>query len=564
LNPDLTCIIGGRMSGKSTLLDGLRVAFGFTLPSDEQVRADVEARATERFSSGSPTVDLDICGPADPTCSVLERWPAVFFTQRELQQAVTDHEGLRQLLFQLLPGKGPELQGQFDQIAQLSRDLRTLVPRLSAATETLGEAEQALAASTASKEALERFENVGAAGLSIAQADLGRVRTAKANTSTAITELRPVVQAAQLITLSPPVSDRVRGVVDEAIVEAIRNTVADARSSLDTATAALNAAKDQLDSVETVASAELTAFRTELEAALAAAGGSAEDLNQFAALSRNAQLFEERRASAEAAGSALEALRTQFDAALRAREQVREEHRAAMRSVTEAIQDRFAGVIRVVTTPDGIEDELAAWITSLRERGITRWWNDASRPLAPASLLQTVRDERLSDIGMSDQVSRTFSESMTEIRQWELQAVNSPDRYELQLQVAADEYRPLARLSGGQQVSLLLSLLLESDDDRPLIIDQPEDELDKSYLFETVLPALHRLKGHRQVIFATHDANIVVNGDADQVVFLQADAEKGWVAAQGAIEQPPIKEALLTVLDGGPEAFELRSRKYGF
>jgi hypothetical protein len=66
-------------------------------------------------------------------------------------------------------------------------------------------------------------------------------------------------------------------------------------------------------------------------------------------------------------------------------------------------------------------------------------------------------------------------------------------------------------------VSLLLSLLLESDDTRPLIIDQPEDELDKSYLFETVLPALHRLKGHRQVIFATHDANIVVNGDADQV-----------------------------------------------
>jgi len=153
---------------------------------------------------------------------------------------------------------------------------------------------------------------------------------------------------------------------------------------------------------------------------------------------------------------------------------------------------------------------------------------------------------------------------MTEARQWELQAVSAPDRYELQLQVATDEYRPLARLSGGQQVSLLLSLLLESDDTRPLIIDQPEDELDKSYLFETVLPALHRLKGHRQVIFATHDANIVVNGDADQVVFLQADADKGWVGAQGAIEQPAVKDALLTVLDGGPEAFALRSRKYGF
>lgn len=564
LNPDLTCIIGGRMSGKSTLLDGIRVAFEFELPPDEQVRADVEARAAERFLSGNPAVEMDICGPIDPTCPVSERWPAVFFTQRELQQAVTDQDGLRQLLFQLLPGKGSELQRQFNQIVQHSRDLRALIPRLSAATESLGDAEQALAASTASKEALERFEAVGAAGFSVAQADLGRVRTAKTNTSGAVTALRSASEAVQAVALASPQSDRIGRVVDDATVLGVRTAIADARGRLDEATVSLNRAKDQLDTAETAATAELTTFRAELEAALATAGGSAEELNQFAALSTNAQLFEERRATAEAAQLALDSLRTRFEATLGAREALRGEHRAAMNEVTSAIEGRFAGVIRVLTTQDGIEDELATWITSLRERGITRWWNEARHPIASADLLQALREDRLSDLGMSDQVSRTFAESMTEARQWELQAVTAPDRYELQLQVATDEYRPLARLSGGQQVSLLLSLLLESDDTRPLIIDQPEDELDKSYLFETVLPALHRLKGHRQVIFATHDANIVVNGDADQVVFLQADADRGWVGAQGAIEQPAVKEALLTVLDGGPEAFALRSRKYGF
>jgi len=409
-NPDLTCIIGGRMSGKSTLLDGLRVAFGFTLPSDEQVREDVEARATERFSSGGPTVDLDICGPVDPTCPVSERWPAVFFTQRELQQAVTDQDGLRQLLFQLLPGKGPELQRQFDQIAQLSRDLRALIPRLSAATASVGDAEQALAASTASKEGLERFEAVGAAGFSVAQADLGRVRTAKSNTSSAITALRPALQAVQSVVLGSPLSDRIGRVVDDATVLAVQTTIADARASLDAATASLNKAKDQLEAVESASSAELTEFRAELEAALAAAGGSAEELNQFAALTTNAQLFEERRASAEVAGAELESLRSQFGAALDAREGLREEHRAAMRGVTSEIEDRFAGVIRVVSTQDGIEDELAAWITSLRERGITRWWNDARHPLAAAELLRALREEHLSNLGMSDQVSRTFTE----------------------------------------------------------------------------------------------------------------------------------------------------------
>jgi ABC-type cobalamin/Fe3+-siderophores transport system ATPase subunit len=130
--------------------------------------------------------------------------------------------------------------------------------------------------------------------------------------------------------------------------------------------------------------------------------------------------------------------------------------------------------------------------------------------------------------------------------------------------VADDQFRPMPELSGGQQVSILLSLLLESDDVRPLLIDQPEEELDKSYLFETVLPALRRLKGRRQIVFVTHDANIVVNGDADEVVVLRATADEGSISAEGAIETPAVRDAILVTLDGGEDAFELRARKYGF
>lgn len=165
---------------------------------------------------------------------------------------------------------------------------------------------------------------------------------------------------------------------------------------------------------------------------------------------------------------------------------------------------------------------------------------------------------------MSEQVAQTFRSVLTETRRWQLLGVHTPDRYELQLLVAPGEYRDMAMLSGGQQVSLLLSLLLETDDDRPIVIDQPEDELDKAYLFDVVLPALRRLKGVRQVIFVTHDANIVVNGDADLVIFLDAGADHGWIATDGAIEEATVREAILTVLDGGEKAFELRSRKYGF
>jgi ABC-type transport system involved in cytochrome bd biosynthesis fused ATPase/permease subunit len=111
---------------------------------------------------------------------------------------------------------------------------------------------------------------------------------------------------------------------------------------------------------------------------------------------------------------------------------------------------------------------------------------------------------------------------------------------------------------------VLLSLLLETVDDRPLVIDQPEDELDNRFLAETVLPALKKLKGRRQVIVATHNANIVVNGDADMVIQLEATANHGRVACSGAIEEPEVRNAIVRTVDGGDDAFRLRRLKYGF
>ena len=113
-------------------------------------------------------------------------------------------------------------------------------------------------------------------------------------------------------------------------------------------------------------------------------------------------------------------------------------------------------------------------------------------------------------------------------------------------------------------MSVLLSLLLETNDERPLVIDQPEDELDNRFLIDTVLPALKKLKGRRQVIVATHNANIVVNGDADQVIQLEATANRGRIACAGAIEVPAVRDATVRTVDGGDDAFRLRRLKYGF
>jgi ABC-type cobalamin/Fe3+-siderophores transport system ATPase subunit len=153
---------------------------------------------------------------------------------------------------------------------------------------------------------------------------------------------------------------------------------------------------------------------------------------------------------------------------------------------------------------------------------------------------------------------------MTPARRCELYALRNEDRYNVELKIGAGSFRELGRLSGGAQVSVLLSLVLETDDTSPLIVDQPEDELDKAFLFDTLLPSLRRLKGRRQVVFATHDPNIVVNGDADQVIYLEADNEFSRAVEQGTIEQKNVKDAILNILDGGHDAFTLRQAKYGF
>lgn len=564
LNPDLTCIIGGRMSGKSTLLDGLRVAFGFPLPIDDQVAEDVRGRGRDRFLSGSPEVDVDVCGPTDPTADIRTQWPAVFFTQRELQQAVADQEGLRDLLFQLVPGRAPELRSQFATIGELTSQIRSTVPQLARALSDLGEAEQALAGADAARAGLERHERVGAARLSAAQADVGRIRSVSSRAADAEQSLAAAVGDLDALVVPAVTTERIGATLDATRQVELLGHADAARNTHRQTVASVAAYRTIADEVAVAAQSQASNLRAELERALIAEGGTAEELNQFVALSAVAQDHEERRIRAESTRTRLGTVRARLTELNRTQSAARTTHREAMSEVIASIAARFDDRIRVLVDANGVQDELETWILSLRERGVTRWWNDREYTISPVDLLDAADAGNLGTVGMSDQVAATFTAVLSEPRRWEVHGVSTPDRYVLQLLVGPGDYRDMARLSGGSQVSLLLSLLLESDDSRPLVIDQPEEELDKAYLFDVVLPALRRLKGVRQIVFVTHDANIVVNGDADQVVFLKADADRGWVQAEGAIEQAPIREAILTVLDGGEAAFELRSRKYGF
>ena len=123
--------------------------------------------------------------------------------------------------------------------------------------------------------------------------------------------------------------------------------------------------------------------------------------------------------------------------------------------------------------------------------------------------------------------------------------------------------REFKRLSLGQQQSVLLALMLTSESRAPLIVDQPEDNLDSEFIYKTLVPVLRLVKERRQVIVVTHNANIAVLGDAEQIVVLKATNEQATITSRGSIDEPGTREAACAILEGSREAFERRARIYG-
>jgi energy-coupling factor transporter ATP-binding protein EcfA2 len=123
--------------------------------------------------------------------------------------------------------------------------------------------------------------------------------------------------------------------------------------------------------------------------------------------------------------------------------------------------------------------------------------------------------------------------------------------------------RDFKRLSLGQQQSVLLALMLTSESRAPLIVDQPEDNLDSEFIYKTLVPVIRAAKERRQVIVVTHNANIAVLGDAEQIVVLKATHEKATIMERGSIDEPATREAACGILEGSREAFERRARIYG-
>jgi hypothetical protein len=96
----------------------------------------------------------------------------------------------------------------------------------------------------------------------------------------------------------------------------------------------------------------------------------------------------------------------------------------------------------------------------------------------------------------------------------------------------------------------------------PVVIDQPEDALDLSSIWDDVCQRLRMSKHTRQFIFTTHNSSLAVASDSDQFIVMDASATSGWIQGTGSLEQGEIKTRVVEHLEGGPESYDLKRRKY--
>ncbi len=207
------------------------------------------------------------------------------------------------------------------------------------------------------------------------------------------------------------------------------------------------------------------------------------------------------------------------------------------------------------------QNPVEEWVNILSELEQVSLFDPIKAPTAtlPSTLI-------LNTVGFSVSDVRKISEKLTPENWIDLLLVQLGDRPIFQYRSREGEYIEFADASAGQQATALMYVLLNQEGP-PLIIDQPEDDLDNQ-MVSNIAALIWKAKKKRQIIFTSHNANIVVNGDAELVACcsykITGDQSKGEIHKLGAIDVEDIRNEITLIMEGGEEAFKLRKDKYGF
>jgi ABC-type cobalamin/Fe3+-siderophores transport system ATPase subunit len=123
------------------------------------------------------------------------------------------------------------------------------------------------------------------------------------------------------------------------------------------------------------------------------------------------------------------------------------------------------------------------------------------------------------------------------------------------------DFQSIGQASAGQRAAAMLAFLLAHGSE-PLVLDQPEDDLDNHLIYDLVVQQIRANKQRRQLIIVTHNPNIVVNGDAEMIYALDFN-HQCYVSKSGSLQDKDMRDEICKIMEGGKDAFERRYQRLG-
>lgn len=592
-NRNLNCLIGGKGTGKSTVIENIRYALDDkpgpqpintefevlmekNLGPDGSVELivtannDEEYRITREYDEDPHIEQLSGDSTEDPTEITFpvsqfrkEFFDVEIYSQQELLAIARDVEDQLRLLDSYFDVEEPK-----EARNSIKQEIRNLTRDIASKKEEVEEFQL----KNHRRESIEQQVEVmrekgvdeyyeGGDEWERERAQISRIMTEVENLKSEIDELDLVGDIDEIAVEDGPNEELLEEAneIVEKLVENVENHQTEISEDVQAAVKSINEKKQEWDKRNATREEEHAELANEIEEDIGV------DVEEYHGLQEMLEGLRGVEDALENASNELDELKEQkedlFDALREAREKLTEKREEGVERLNEVLED-----VRITLNANGNRTEYIEWVNETLEGSHMRTHNkeQIASKVAPKDLAELVRTEDVEELASQAEIPESTAEIFIEYdnlrgRLTDLELLEIKDRPEIELNDRG--WRRLDEMSDGQQCTALLSIAMV-ERDVPLIIDQPEDQLDNEFISSEVVRLIRSIKNDRQVITATHDANIPVLGDAELIVVMEANAENGFYSNCGSIDKEDIARATQDKLEGGADAFRRRDEKY--
>lgn len=601
-NPGLNVLVGGRGTGKSTLIESIRYALGLE-PLGEDARKAHEGIVKHVLRSGSKVSILVRSHKPTQRCYTIERsvpnppvvkdergevlalapgdvMPGVeIFGQHEISELTKSREKLTLLLDRFVE-RDPAISGRK---ASLRLDLERSRGRIQDVRREMKLLDERLASLPGLEETHKRFQEAGLEDRLKEKSLVVREEKILASVSERLSPIRilhqELLDSLPLDTAFVSVK-ALEGLPNADILQQIGGLLDQVSAKLQETAAQLDAhlkyAQATRESIEAAWMVKRKSIEDNYERILRELQKSNIDGAEFIRLRQQIEELRPLRERKELLKRDLDSHETHRRNLLSEWEDIKAKEYREIERAAKKVSRNLKGRVKVEVTMAGNRDpfelllrEVGGNLSAALER--LRSLDDLSLPVFAQSCREgkaALKQRYQLPDGAAERIATADPNLFMRVEELDLPATTK-----IELNTAPEGETPtwqtLEALSTGQKATaVLLLLLLESE--APLVVDQPEDDLDNRFITEGVVPIMRQEKKRRQFIFSTHNANIPVLGDAELILGLAYSGEgregRAKIALEhmGSIDAAPVCELVEEILEGGKDAFETRRSKYGF